>query len=523
MNKCLLLLAATATIGCTVPARAVWDSDPQVNLLVSPPDAINQDLPLITGAPNSGSFISWLSWENESASLKLQCLDKEGNTLWAQGGIYVTQNLTPTWSSGYDMTSDSDGNAVIVYSDKRNGVWQAYAYKVSDKGEMLWGDGVLLPTDSKESSLNPKVAITPARSAVFGFQALAGSRNSIKIAKLNSAGTKMWGGLIEVTGTNGLFNLVAGEGDSFYLVYFEADKANLSVMRYTANGEPAWDKPTVIDAGSAIVSAESLACSDGRGGVVVGWRHALTDFTYDGRLQRVDAAGRILWEESVAFVNLPTPGADAAGNIYAAYSRGSIGQDNLQISQYDSAGEHIWDTPRLLDYDAYQVSIYGLRSIGDEVVVAYRNALDYNMAQVDYAHIDPYGDPKVIEGKISTMEGDKGRGGLYCDPSGQIVLAWGDNGGAKGGGRIYAQNALLDVPTGIDNVDAKELQTTLQPRYTGSGIELGDCTGVAYLYDMTGALMTSGNIRSGVLHTGVIAPGLYVVKVGDKAAKIAVR
>ena len=513
------IAAALALSFCSVPASAQWNPDPSVNLLVSGPDAVSQDLPYAAAAPDGSSYVSWLSWENATACLKLQHLGKDGAPLFQEGGIYVSKNPTPTWSSGFDITCDSEGNAVIVYSDKRNGLWQAYAYKVSPAGEMLWNDGVLLATNNQESCLNPKVVMTDAGNVIIGFQSLYESHNSIKVVKLTPSGSKAWGGFIELQGTNGLYNLVAGVKDSFYVSYLMANEGSLAVMRYTANGEEAWTEPTVTDNGQVIVGTEPTAAPDGNGGVLVGWRHAVSEFSSEGRLQGIDSSGAVLWPESRSFTNVPQACADTGGNIYVAYTKGQENADNLFVSKYDMGGEDIWNTKALLKQEAYRVSIYGIRSVEDDVAVVYRNAGNYNDATIGYAHIDHNGDPVVTDGNVSTMPGDKGMGSLVYTGDGQLVLAWGDNGSSKGGGRIYAQNVNLDVAVGIEHVtDAGN--GISRAFYSDGVVRVPGAEGHACVYSMGGTMIWSGAVSGESLHTGYLLPGIYLVKTTVGSVKL---
>lgn len=132
----LAILITMLALGPT--ASAAWNSNLSQNLLISEKGMPNQSYTLCAATPQGDMWVSWLSWEGMNAYLKLQLLDKDGNTLLEEGGIYVSKHPTPTWSSGYDLKSTADGDAVIIYCDKRNGQWHAYLYRVGKDGEMKW-------------------------------------------------------------------------------------------------------------------------------------------------------------------------------------------------------------------------------------------------------------------------------------------------------------------------------------------------------------------------------------------------
>ncbi|MBP3298903.1 MAG: T9SS type A sorting domain-containing protein [Muribaculaceae bacterium] len=527
MKKFLNLTVALLSLTLCLPAGASqWSQNPMENLLVSGADDINQDYPLTCACPDGSTYVGWISWEDETACLKLQLIDKDGDMKFGDGGIYISRYPTPTWTSGFDIVSDKDGNAIIVYSDRRNDVWQAYAYKVSPSGEMLWNDGVALASNNVESCLNPKLIISDAGNIIIGYQALTNSRNSIKVTKLTPDGSKAWGGHIEITGANGLFAMAPSNQDSFLVTWFQADRGNLAVMRYTANGEEAWNGPTIVDEGSAVVSTEPLACSDGKGGIVVSWRHSLYSTQVDGRLQNVDRDGKLLWAESIAFSNVPQICTDNDNNIVAAYTTGKDNQDNIFMSKYDTDGDCVWASRELLESPSYRIAIYGVSCINGEAVAVYRNILGLRMATIDYIHLDTEGYPVDMAGKVSAMDGDKGFGRLASDGTGQMVLAWSDNGSNRNGGRIYAQNILPKVAS-VDRISVDEA-SHFHPVYIDGVIKYrasAEQESRITVYDMSGrriascgAVLNAEGYAEG--HTGYLAAGVYIVKCGSKSAKI---
>jgi len=520
--KKLLLPAMSLALGSVAAlAGTQWGTDPLSNKQISPDGAIYQDLPLAAATSSGETYISWLSWENENACVKLQLVDVDGNFMLDKDGIYVSTNPTPSWSSGYDITTDADGNAILINSDSRNGMWQAYVYKVSPTGEMLWNDGVAVSDDPQESCLNPKVRVTDAGNIIVAYQSLNGPKNTIKATKLSTTGKKVWGANLEISGTNGLYNLIATTGDSFYISRFDANRGNLDVMRYTANGEEAWETPVTTDLGSATTSTEPIATATPSGDILIGWRHAIDNFHVDGRLQCIDRQGNTLWSDAKIFGNLPQACADAEGNIYAA-DAGSTA-NNLIITKFDKTGNEIWQSAPLIPGSSYQISFYGIHAFGNGVVVAYRNARDYNLATVCITHLDPNGVEIESNTAISEMSGDKGRGGFAATPGDNIVVTWGDNGIAKGGGIIYAQDFTLKKSASVCSALADRDRLSATYSYGLLTINIGaDNTGTEVaVHDLRGLCLFRGNSTSSI--PLYLAPGIYTVSARGTTVKLAVR
>lgn len=498
-----------------------WNTTPETNYLVSGEGIPGQDLPVAVPGADGSTYISWLSWENQSASLKLQLLDKDGQALMDETGIYVSQFPTPTWSSGYGAATDSEGNVYLAYSDTRDGHWHTYVHKLSRSGEKLWGDGICVAETATEACLNPKVLLTDAGNIVVAYQSLDGSRNSIKISKLSSGGTKVWGGVIELTGTNGLYSLADAGNDSFYIVYIAADAGSVGVMRYTPNGEAAWPDIVEVDPGSAVVSSEPAAIAYHQGGVVVSWRHSEGMTKVSGAFQAVSRDGELLWDLDQYCPTPHTAAVSADGDIFVTSASKDESGMYLEATRYDSNGDYVWEKSLLLAGEPYQVSLYGTQVTDlNELVMVYRKASSYNKATIEYSHIDADGMTVDTEVPVSVMGGDKGHGSLSYGGGRQMVLVWGDNGMAHNQGSIYAQNIELSYPSSVTAVSVGS--ESLRAIYSHG--ELGvNRSGDATVSDCYGRVLFCGKVSEGAtVSLPRLAPGIYILKVNEQSIKFTV-
>ena len=373
---------------------------------------------------------------------------------------------------------------------------------------------------ANESCLNPRLMLTDVGNVVVAYQSLVGVRNTIKVAKLLSDGSKAWGGVIELTGTNGLYSLADAGGDSFYVAYLLGDAGKMAVMRYTANGEAAWEDAVIVDE-TAVVSAEPMACPNGKGGVLLGWRHSLGGSRTSDAVQVIDRDGKPLWDEILNYPIRLSLAASRQGDIYVSYIYDSASTGiNLTVSKYGANGKLLWDGPLLLDGQSYQVSIYGSRVTDNgEFAVVYRNASNYNEATIEYSYFDAAGEIVDTQVEVSVMDGDKGRGALSYGGGRQMVLVWGDNGMANGKGSVYAQNILLPESASVGVMECGGTQ--LQAVYTGSSLKV-NVSGKADIYDCAGRLLFSAMATDGSVDAPGLMPGLYVIKINGQSAKFTV-
>lgn len=467
-----------------------WNTNVSENTLVCPKGAESHDLAQCVAAPQGGVYVSWISWDLDKsfAYLKLQYYDAAGRNVFPDGGIYVCREPTPTWSSGYDLDVTPDGNALLVYNDKRNGVWQAYAYCIDPTGESVWKEeGVSFNVAEDDTCFNPKLCVTNSGNVVVGFQTIVGSRSDIKIFKLKADGSSAWGGNITVPALN--FALVPTGEDGFFVGYYDNVTGNLVSSKYTANGEEAWEEPVVIgNSGNVQITAEPTFISDGQGGVLAGWREAPNAMRTIGMAQRMDSDGNLMWGLSgVELSDIPDFLAAADGGYYMACRNNEVAPD-VACHKISAAGEIEWSIDRTVnDEHGLQYTIYGLVDMDDSVGVVYREQTGVKSALIKYARISHGGQLSNGNCIVSDASGDKGYGEVAWHP-GEFVAAWTDN-----DGNVYGQNVRWAVSS------------------IGS-IQQGDDRQVQEFYDLGGRRIT-----------GNPAKGIYIVKEPGGTRKVMVR
>lgn len=444
----------------TSNVKAQWNENLSENLLISESGNSNQEMVQIGKTSDEKIFIAWISWENQNACIKLQLLDKDGKELLDKGGIYVSKQPTPTWTSGYGFAVTQDGCAVIVNSEIRNGRWQPYAYKISQSGEQLWGEtGIPLIKENEGDGLNPHVCVTKANNILIGFQNVIGAQIDVKIIKLLENGGTAWGGSIPLSGANGIFDMIPSGNDGMIVCYYEANSGNYLAMKYTANGEEAWTEKVLIDdTGSVKTTSEPSVISDGADGIITGWRYAASSFSVAGKAQRIDVDGnKVFDEEGVLLEDLPVICTDQGKkSLYTAYSLGNLEGKYISLCKYDEKGNFVWQNDEISSEYASEFAIYGLIPMDDEVIIVYRNASRFDEATLEYSKVDSNGNTINHNVTISNAPGNKGRGGLVSFPD-QFIIAWTSASEAKDG-NIYVQNIKEKIGSFIENnyVDKQE-------------------------------------------------------------------
>ncbi|MBK8981468.1 MAG: T9SS type A sorting domain-containing protein [Ignavibacteria bacterium] len=177
----------------TTEIYSQWSSDSTVNLMVSDLNG-DQALPKISLTSDGGCYISWFDNRSGSYAVYLQKLNSSGVKQFQNDGILISGNPQSSSLVDWDMITDNADNAVIVFTDTRNGSSiNPFAYRISPSGNFLWGNnGVALAGDAGTYQANPKVIQTSDSNFVITW-VYSSSPNKIAFQKLSPAGAKLWG------------------------------------------------------------------------------------------------------------------------------------------------------------------------------------------------------------------------------------------------------------------------------------------------------------------------------------------
>lgn len=168
-----------------------WSNDPNLNLQVCGA-AGEQALPKVANANNNGTYISWFDNRNGSYAVYLIRLSALGIIMMSE--TLISNNPQSTSLVDYDMISDDSGNAIIAFTDTRNGSnINPFVYKISPQGNFLWGaNGITLANDVNTFQPNPKLAKTTDNSIVVTW-VYSSTPNKIVFQKISPGGVKQWG------------------------------------------------------------------------------------------------------------------------------------------------------------------------------------------------------------------------------------------------------------------------------------------------------------------------------------------
>ena len=460
----LLLLSLSAAAPA---ARAEWPKEPSLNFAVA--DRSNEQVvPLIKNTADGGVYIAWMDRSTGSYVAYLQRLAPDGTEMWAHNGLLVSSHPQNSALFGWDMTVTVSDEAVLVFSDIRDGGdLDTFAYKIGPAGQFLWGpDGIQLSVNATDFDASPRVAMATDGDAVFVWNRSPNTGDGdIRMQRIAPDGTVRYPAnglpIVAVTGESPSFaQIVPAENGTVILSWLRNTKTlstprHLRARKFDATGTPVWPSfVTVYDAFTLPVGYYPEFQTDGANGCFLSWYRSdgvwLSSFA-----QHLDAAGaEIFPHQGVALSTndshhhvSPTMSVDTAtGESIYFWDDRSSGQNFRGIygQKLSAAGVRQWsdigieymplDTvPNALPHGVPYAggAMFFLTDQPDapsvDRLIGYR--VDGNGALVWGAG------PLVVS---SATPGTKGRYPVVIGPDGVVKIVWEDT--RNGAADLYVQN-----------------------------------------------------------------------------------
>lgn len=478
---------------------AQWTNNPATNLLISdlPGD---QTLPLIAPTSDGGCYIVWFDNRSGSYSVYLQKLTPTGTSQFAQDGLLISSNPQSSSLVGYDMKVDANDNAIIVFTDQRNGsTINPFAYKISPSGNFDWGaNGVNLTDAPGLFQPNPKIAVTSDGFYVFTW-IYTSSPRQVAMQKLDAAGNKMWGNdPLKISGTPpenlDWPGIVPSDNGSVILLWSGYTGSFLNPMNYrlysqkfSSSGTPEWNatQDTVYNLGRVSGFYNPRIFPDGNNGALYCWQddrdNINLSYVYT---QRYSSAGQRQFPlNGTKLTTQPsqnnyTPVGTVVNSTQETYvfwsvsNAGQTLQGGLYGQKLNSNGDRQWSDNghQFKPLDNNTFSGLGVYAKDTTIVVSFNETqFGGTTAFIKAFSTGPTGlygwGGSVIS--ASTNPSEKVGFNSNMTSLGMSLLVWSDRRSTSGG--IYAQNINLDGTlgggTGITNTNEIAIGYSLSQNY----------------------------------------------------------
>ena len=462
----LLLLVLALAAG---PAAAQWSGDPAQNLAIADRPS-EQVIPKVVSLADGGCYVGWFDLAAGSYDVYLQRLDAAGFEQWPHNGLLVSDHTQNSWLTDWDMIADSQGNAVLVFGDARDGSdFDIHAYKVGPDGAMIWGaDGVTLSiNDDFEAA--PRVAEASDGDLVFvwGRDPDVGF-GGVMMQRLAPDGTALLtpGGTQVVTSageTPGFCDVAASSGGSVIVSWLRDISGlytlkHLRAERFDAAGLSLWGGYVDVYSGASLpIGYHPSIQSDGAGGALFVWHRSLSNL-FNSYAQHLDADGNELFGAQGVTVSTlggmfhidPTLSfVPATGETFVFWNERNTNQSawGLSAQKFDAAGARQWGTSglSLMPVDSTnKTSIRSLPAADGAMVFLIEETAGWGSDRIIGMRVDGSGN-QVWPGspiEIASTLSVKARLPVTVDPFGAVKLIWEDDRG--GTVDVYGQSVMAD-------------------------------------------------------------------------------
>ena len=270
-----------------------------------------QNRPRIVSDGASGAIIVWEDYRDGQYDIYAQRVTGDGDTLWAANGIPVDQSVGDQYDP--EVVSGGSGEAVIIWTDTRNGDGDLYAQRIDGDGNLLWGtDAVAVCLASGYPSYPRLVAVSDG--GVFvSWTDYRNGYSDIYVQKIDQDGVILGpdDGLVVCSGGwNKYGGQLAEDGSGGAIVAWYDDRNYYEVyaQRIDTNGNLSWSDCGVLVFPS-YGDGDIRIMADGAGGAIVGldiyWDEESPNDIY---AQRLDNSGNPLWGPKGAAVCLAPGG-----------------------------------------------------------------------------------------------------------------------------------------------------------------------------------------------------------------------
>ncbi len=509
------LLTTLSVLILCFPVFSQWTDDTDVNTVISD-DEGGKYVPHV--AQTSEGFY-WISWYGgvENLNMNLSLLDNAGTAIWSQP-LVVSNHPQNTWVSDYSLAVDHDGNAVLAFSDLRNGNSDIVVYKISAEGDQLFGNNGVVLSQSSEDEFFPTLCITESNHVVVTWQ----RENSdgiieLILQRLNTQGEVLWGeeGVV-LSDPSVDYNTpvpIASEDDGAIVLYFLqtgpffSPIRTLHAQRFDEAGEAVWtEHATLCEEASIPGYFFPHAKSDGSGGLITSWTDdrdenmlgnvAVQRVLSDGSVQFGEYGRELTAPETFGHFSPQTAGINDLGEIvvYWRTTSANQAQSGLRVQKVTSDGSLAWGATgiELLALGSDVEVINDAVQLGDSSWVSYTRLQDNSPTAnlIQFFGVDGFGDIILNAESIATAMSEKASVELSEIYDGQVVAVWTNDDTTP---KVKAQAFQL-VDT-MMHIDEPMTTNALAFRQLGSSIVIEDQSKVKCLklYTLTGLLVQQFN------------------------------
>ena len=519
----------------SIISQAQWVNNPAENTIINSSAGAHY-VPKVATTPNGNYYFSWYGGFS-NLNMNLAYFDHDGVSIW-NSSMIVSSHSQNSWVDDYTLLADLEGNAIIIFSDTRNGNKDVVVYKVDSEGNQLWGeDGIVFPIANSDE-YQPKAVISSDNHVyvLFSTNFSNGSTNIIKIHQIAPNGDLIWGENGKTFSGFGaswtLPTAIANADGGITFAYFEetgsfpAITRHISAIRINAIGDMLWPSKANITNLGGISAWDNLKIfGNGNGGVYCAWNDdRYFNNTSEVYAQYINEDGQAQWTENGALMGseqnghqlyqIPA-GLNNSGEFIVLWNllNSSQSQGALKYQRVSTNGTLLEGNNGSTIIGMTEQMQNGISAcqMGDTTFYLYTFFFPgstylstYNMLALNYEGNQIWNNPV----ELCNSNIDRTHANMSTFQANQAVVCWSDS--DNGSERIMAQNIFVDgnlgsstVNTQGDNLIEKEhfFDSYNKKNYTLrlKNIKEGD---ILEIYNIQGQLIFRNNaLKAQIIHT----------------------
>ena len=265
---------------------------------------------------NGGIIVTWMRLPTVPGKTDIyaQKLDADGNALWTTNGVSVC--LAVESQSWPKLISDSNGGAIIVWEDGRNGTGTSdiYAQRINENGIVQWAaDGI--PICAEQSIQTMSAICSDGQGGAFiAWEDYRTGGSTIYGQRINSAGQVQWvtdGKYLSPPSTTCTTPILNFDNLGSAYIVWETDvpvmETNIGSQKIDLDGNLLWGTSGVDICLASGYQQELSVMNNLAGGIIISWQDQ-RDGTENVYAQWVNSDGTIKWTADGVAISTATDG-----------------------------------------------------------------------------------------------------------------------------------------------------------------------------------------------------------------------
>ncbi|MCF0061995.1 T9SS type A sorting domain-containing protein [Dyadobacter chenwenxiniae] len=291
---------------------AQWSTDPTQGNLIRQGSNTIEDFTLHTDN-NGGTFLVWEDWRTFGPNIYVQRITAEGLPKWDENEGHIVRPMQGNEEmiasiADIGSTSDGNGNAIIAWSDDRDGS-QVYVQKINGTGEVQWQTGGQSICTNCASANRVRIISDGSGGAIIAWngEKAFGEANEVYIQRINENGVSQWqSNGIKVTQSeeygNDFLNIVSDENGGAIITWeqnldvpYMSGPGPMLAQRFDQNGNALWNADGVVmGIITPGIQQQPSSVTDGNGGIITVW-YDVRNASGNLYAQRINSDGQLQW------------------------------------------------------------------------------------------------------------------------------------------------------------------------------------------------------------------------------------